>query len=95
MCVCACVVQALGGGGQVIVTVWTDLTHVFIWYPACHHPDITCDQSFPSYVHTASCVLQLNLRFLHGCSRAEQVLLRWTRGVYKEGRAGWRLWKVS
>lgn len=58
---CVCVVQALGGGGQVIVTVWTDLTHVFIWYSACHHADITCDNRFPSpppvlFPHCALCL---------------------------------------
>lgn len=48
-CVCVCVFTArsyahvVDGGGQVIVTVWTDLTHVCISYSACHHADITCD----------------------------------------------------
>lgn len=41
--VVVCVLQALGGGCQVTVTVWTDLTLVFIWHSACHHADITCD----------------------------------------------------
>lgn len=64
-CVCVCVFTArsyarvVDGGGQVIVTVWTDLTHVCISYSACHHADITCDnRSFfffqpLQYFHTA------------------------------------------
>lgn len=47
MCVCVFTARSyarvVDGGGQVIVTVWTDLTHVCISYSACHHADITCD----------------------------------------------------